>query len=187
MEKKRRTLILLLVLVPSIFILFLIGVLTGGIVVPLIILIALAVALGVLSRKKPELFEDMRPREDLGTKSTRSVPSEPLHYDEVRKTYLELACVNVSGGKNIVVDKTPFVIGRNTVCDFVTANPEVSSRHVRIEYNEEKRLCFATDLRSTNHTFINNDRLEPDAPHPLKQGDILHIANEAYQVEYAHF
>ena len=186
MDKRRRRLTLALIIVPLVFLLFLLGVLLGPIV-PLLLLLALTTALGILYRAKPELFEKLFPKKEQGVPSIRSVPSEPLRHEDIQKTYLELASISASGGPNIVMDSTPFTIGRDATCDYAMDNPEVSGHHLRLEFREEDRICFVTDLNSTNFTYLNTERLPANTPRSLHQGDILQIANEAYQVEYAHF
>lgn len=187
MDKKRRGLMLAIIIVPSIFLLFLIGVLAGSPIVPLVLVLLITVALGVLSRTKPELFEKWFPRKQEKLPSVRSVQSEPLRHEDLQKTYLELASVNASGGKNIIMDSTPFTIGRDITCSYAMNNPEVSGHHLRLEFREEDHICFVTDLNSTNHTYLNTEKLQPNMPRSLHQGDVLQIANEAFQVEYAHF
>ena len=187
MDKKRRRLTLLIIIVPLVFILFLIGVLAGSPIVSLVLIVLLVTALGILYNRKPELFEKLFPKKQASTPSVRSVPSEPPRHDDIRKTYLELASVNASGGKNIIMDCSPFTVGRKPSCDCVMDNPEVSGMHLRLEFREEDRMCFVTDLNSTNFTFLNSEKLEPNKPRSLHQGDILQIANEAFQVEYAQF
>ena len=187
MQDRRSLLLSLIIIIPSLFLLFLSAVLSRTVLTPLILLVLLAVGLGVLSRVKPELFERFKKPEEPAADSVRSVPHEPIRYGDAKKTYLELACVNASGGKNIIMDKTPFTVGRGQGNDFITDNPEVSTHHLRLEYREEDHICFVIDLNSTNFTYLNTEKLPPNKPRSLRQGDLLQIANEAYQVEYAHF
>ena len=59
------------------------------------------------------------------------------------------------------------VIGRNPTADIVIAHPEVSQRHARVFYQEER--FFIEDLKSSNGTFINGQRIQ--APVALREGD----------------
>lgn len=185
-----RTLVLILILVPLAFVLFLVGVFAG---VPglLLVVIALLVAAGIVNRKKPELLKSLlpqkKPRQPEMPQFQPAGSTDRFTHEPLKKTYLELTSVNASSRKSIVMDKADFLIGRSSVCDHVIDNSEVSGRHLRLEYREGDKLCYATDLDSTNYTHLNGTRLNRNRAYPLRQGDILQIANEVYQVEYAHF
>ena len=82
----------------------------------------------------------------------------------------------VSGGE--------FTIGRGTECDWVLPDPErvLSKRHCVVAF--DGRVWRVTDT-STNGTFLNQetDRLDPDAPRLLRDGDRLVFG--AYEIEAA--
>ncbi len=56
---------------------------------------------------------------------------------------------------------------------FHAHNRGVSRKHARITL-QNTRLSVA-DLGSTNGTYINNDKLEPNVEYPLKEGDDLRL------------
>ena len=64
MKDKRSLLLSLIIIIPSLFLLFLSAVLSRTVLTPLILLVLLAVGLGVLSRVKPELFERFKKPEE---------------------------------------------------------------------------------------------------------------------------
>lgn len=186
MNKKK--LYVILGAVPLAFILFLIA-LKFKLPGMLLAVIILVIIVGILYRTKPELFSGLKyekkPEPDLY--SNRGLSSEPIRHDSNKKTYLELTSVNASSSRSIIMEKAVMIVGRDKSCDCTLDNPEVSGRHLRLEYREADNLCYAIDLGSTNHTLLNGIQLVKDEPRVIKQGDILQIANEAYQVEYAHF
>jgi predicted component of type VI protein secretion system len=54
------------------------------------------------------------------------------------------------------------VLGRARDCHVVVDDPRVSSRHARLDVAEGG--AWLVDLRSTNGTFVDGRRLQPDAP-----------------------
>jgi hypothetical protein len=49
----------------------------------------------------------------------------------------------------------------------------VSRVHARVEYREGK--LWVTDLGSSNGTFIEGQRITPNAPHQVRAGQTLHL------------
>lgn len=67
-----------------------------------------------------------------------------------------------------IITKSPFIIGKNSECDFCLDSSYISRKHAQI-------LCkgnrfYLTDLNSTNHTYLAGDRLEPYAETILYSG-----------------
>ncbi len=84
--------------------------------------------------------------------------------------------VTMSGNEATVLsehsfDKDQVAIGRAAGNDVVLPDVEkrVSSRHARIERRGSS--CQLMDLGSTNGTFLNDRKLEPNSASPLKDGD----------------
>ena len=82
---------------------------------------------------------------------------------------------------NIIIDKQSFSIGKDSLhVDYcIKDNPAVSRTHATI--NTVNNEVFLQDCHSTNGTFINNKRLEDGAQEPIKDGDIIKIADEEFQ------
>lgn len=59
-----------------------------------------------------------------------------------------------------VLPDEPVVIGRHGDCDFQVSHPKVSRRHCRVEHAGE--FLRIVDLDSSNGTFINDSRLDPE-------------------------
>jgi len=61
--------------------------------------------------------------------------------------------------------------------------PVISSTHAKIaRINNE---WFITDLNSTNKTYVNGAKLEPNVPVKIKQNDIVILANITFTVREA--
>jgi pSer/pThr/pTyr-binding forkhead associated (FHA) protein len=61
------------------------------------------------------------------------------------------------------------------------AFPVISGRHARIE-RQGARWRIA-DLGSTNKTYVNGAKLEPNTPVQIKKNDVLVLANITFTVE----
>jgi len=77
-----------------------------------------------------------------------------------------------SMGLRYELGEEPLVLGRGEECDIRINDHSVSRRHARIENTGE--TYAATDLQSTNGTFVNHARA---ANSPLQDGDYLRIGN----------
>jgi len=61
--------------------------------------------------------------------------------------------------------------------------PVISSNHAKItRVNDE---WFITDLNSTNKTYVNGAKLEPNVPVKIKQNDVVMLANVTFTVRLA--
>jgi len=83
--------------------------------------------------------------------------------------------------ENIVVYAGTMTIGRRPDNDHVIGgDPFVSGRHARIEASAG--WVEITDLGSTNGTFVNGRRLEPNEPTTLIEGDEVALGKGKYTV-----
>lgn len=73
-------------------------------------------------------------------------------------------------GTEIPLNTDAFV-GRDNGCEIVVDDPEVSGRHARLQYGDDKRFMLR-DVGSTNGTFVNGDRVEV---HALQDHDVVRI------------
>ena len=60
-------------------------------------------------------------------------------------------------GSKMEIEKDKIIIGRHSKCDLVLASPSISAKHARFEKTDQG--CFLTDLRSTNGTLVNGQRI----------------------------
>ncbi len=72
-------------------------------------------------------------------------------------------------GKRVRLAKAVVRIGRAGDNDLVVAEPQVSSHHAELEYRQGH--FYLRDLRSTNGTWINKERLQAETL--LKPGDVV--------------
>jgi hypothetical protein len=61
--------------------------------------------------------------------------------------------------------------------------PVISSNHAKVTRRNGE--WFITDLNSTNKTYINGVKLEPDVPVKIKQDDVVLLANVTFTVRTA--
>lgn len=90
---------------------------------------------------------------------------------------MRLVAQKVSEHLEITVTKSPFVLGRNEnyADGVISINKAVGRKHCSIE--QKGGSYYVTDLNSSNGTQINGKRLAPEQSYPLKNGDILRLAN----------
>lgn len=95
---------------------------------------------------------------------------------------LRIIALNAPMQVEIAVTKDEFVIGKKAeLCDGVVSfNKMISRCHCRI--NKYGNQYTVTDLQSSNGTFINGLRLQPNQPYPIKNGDVIRMANSDFQV-----
>lgn len=74
-------------------------------------------------------------------------------------------------GSRIVPGKEPLIIGRAVEADFQISERSISREHCRI-FSEDGRY-WVEDLGSTNHTWLNDERVERAA---LRDGDLIRIS-----------
>jgi hypothetical protein len=61
--------------------------------------------------------------------------------------------------------------------------PVISSTHAKV--TRANNEWFITDLNSTNKTYVNSVKLEPNVPAKIKQDDIVILANVTFTVRFA--
>src|ERR1700730_13132874 len=79
-----------------------------------------------------------------------------------------LKFVQVSDQKDIVLNRSPFTVGRKVDKDLVIADPRVSRDHAQIM--QEGQEFFLVDLGSKHGTFVNGERVQRQK---LERGDRL--------------
>ena len=79
-----------------------------------------------------------------------------------------LVFVQGSEQKNIVLNRTPFTVGRKVDKDLVIADPRVSRDHAQIM--QQGQEFFLEDLGSKHGTFVNGERIQRQK---LERGDRL--------------
>ena len=97
-------------------------------------------------------------------------------------TVLRIIAMNAPSRVEITVTKDEFVIGKKAeLCDGgIGFNKMISRSHCRI--NRRGNQYTITDLQSANGTYVNRVRLQPNQPHPIKNGDVIRLADSDFQV-----
>lgn len=90
---------------------------------------------------------------------------------------MQLVAQRVNERLEFTVTKSPYVLGRSeTYADGVIGiNKAVGRTHCQIVY--KNNTYYVIDMKSANGTQINGQRLTTEKPYPLKNGDILRLAN----------
>ncbi len=80
------------------------------------------------------------------------------------------------------VTKDEFIIGKKVseVDGAVTFNRMISRVHCKVTRRGSEYTV--TDLKSANGTFINRNRLIPEQAYPIRNGDVVRLANTDFQV-----
>jgi pSer/pThr/pTyr-binding forkhead associated (FHA) protein len=81
----------------------------------------------------------------------------------------------IEAGKVVELNQPVVVIGRQTGCDIVLADNQVSRRHLQISM--QGGTITLTDLGSANGSFVNGQPLPPNVPVPLRPGDNFKIGD----------
>lgn len=102
---------------------------------------------------------------------------------DVAKKPSKLLLVETAGRVQFSVDRDRFILGKNPadVDGIIAFSNAVSRRHCAITKTAEGYAV--TDLGSLNGTFLNKNRLQHDQAYPLKNEDVLRIANVNFRVQ----
>lgn len=95
---------------------------------------------------------------------------------------LRIVAMNSPVRVEVEVTKDVFVIGKNVavVDGVISFNKMISRVHCRI--TRENGQHMIADLQSANGTYVNGVRLVPNQAYPIKNGDIVRLANSDFQV-----
>lgn len=115
-----------------------------------------------------------------GTAEKPEKPETPAAPE--KKQELCLLAMNAPKKVKIRVQKDHFVIGKvgGAVDAGIDFNKMISRVHCCVDRSGNQFTI--TDLGSTNGTFLNGNRLSPNQPQAMKNGDILRLANSIFQV-----
>lgn len=78
-----------------------------------------------------------------------------------------------SSEREVVVDRSPFTIGRTSSCELVIEDEYISRRHAEIIFRDGR--FYISDPGSSNGTFLNGRRLSPGEVAPISDGDLIRI------------
>src|SRR6266851_3425914 len=92
------------------------------------------------------------------------------------------ASLNSPQGR-INLTSTVFTIGRSPGNQVALPDQQASSHHAEIRPDAQGYLLV--DLNSTNGTFVNEQRLAPQSPRLLTNGDVIRIGTTTLSYEIA--
>src|SRR6478752_10810725 len=83
--------------------------------------------------------------------------------------------------ERIELSQLPFTLGRNESCDYQIVSSRISRVHAEIV--REAGVLKIRDLKSTNGTFVNGERIDQ---HCLVDGDLVVIADVQFCLRTSH-
>lgn len=102
-----------------------------------------------------------------------------VFFDSTDITEYKLYALDRKNKRHIELTKFPYTIGKMAGCvDCVLADHSVSRIHARFE-REKDRICL-TDMNSTNGTYKNGLRLQPQETVEIEPGDEIRFGNLNY-------
>ena len=114
-----------------------------------------------------------------GSAPRRNVGSRPVSspIQNVR-----IVSLNAPARMEINITKDEFILGKKAdkVDGVLSFNDKISRVHCKINRNGNQ--CTITDLHSANGTYVNRIRLQPEQPSPIKNGDVVRLANSDFQI-----
>ena len=107
---------------------------------------------------------------------------EDNRQDNTGSGLLRIIAMNAPTRVVFVINKDEFVIGKKAeICDgVIDFNKMISRSHCKIIKRGGQYMI--TDLQSANGTFVNKVKLQPNQPTPVKNGDVIRLANSDFQV-----
>lgn len=112
-----------------------------------------------------------------------SLPESPRRSPPAKPSWGSLypssktASVLATRAEPILLRQSVFGIGRNAHSQLAIPDIMVSSKHCSLVLDEAKGTVCLVDHRSSNGTFVNEVRLEPEAPYYLVHGDVVSLVN----------
>lgn len=86
-------------------------------------------------------------------------------------------------GSVVVLDRPQLRIGRDpSAADYIVADNTAVGRHHADLFCRDGG-CYVVDCNSTNHTYLNGQKLTPGVEYPLQSGDTLLLGDESFHVE----
>ncbi|MEN6521469.1 MAG: FHA domain-containing protein [Armatimonadota bacterium] len=105
---------------------------------------------------------------------------EPVQPVEIHEELPALArLVPKAGGDELLVKQGENTVGRRPANDIVIADPYISGSHAVISASDGS--FSVTDTGSTNGTSVNGERLSPNEPHALTDGDEVTFGQDSFR------
>lgn len=120
---------------------------------------------------------DITSESDATPEQSLEEPVEAVEIHEEEPTVARL--VHASGGDEFIVKPGENTVGRRPANDITIADPYVSGSHAVITASDGS--FSLTDIGSTNGTLVNGERLAPNEPRELQDGDEITFAQVAFR------
>lgn len=102
-----------------------------------------------------------------------------IHSDNVLGRGNEVYLVRQSNNERVIIKKSLFRIGKEiSKVDYCLENTSVSRVHAELMCIDD--TFYIKDINSTNGTYINSERIEPNKLYKIVHGDFIRIANEEF-------
>lgn len=132
----------------------------------------------VLSRE-PEIGRSAPARNRSGAKEEEEICGNTVFFDSVKMTEYKLYALDKKNKKHIELSKFPFTVGKMAGCvDCVLADDSISRIHARFEKVGD--VIQLTDMNSTNGTYRNGLRMQPQETVEIEPGDEIRFGNLNY-------
>lgn len=117
--------------------------------------------------------------------SNGEAPAEAAgaHADVPVQPHLKIYSINAPLQVRFDIGQSEFVLGKNAaaVDGAITFNKAISRVHCKIIFQDGGYSIV--DLGSANGTYVNQNRIAPNQPHLLENGDTLRLANSDFMVQ----
>lgn len=124
-----------------------------------------------------EIELGVEPEFDATPAQSLEEPVQPVEIHEETPTLAQL--VPQGGGEELLIREGNNAIGRRPANDIVIPDPYISGSHAVITAVDGSFTI--TDVGSTNGTSVNGDRLAPDDPRELNDGDEVTLGQSVFR------
>ena len=132
----------------------------------------------VLSRE-PEIGRPAPVRNRSGAQEEEEICGNTVFFDSVKTAEYKLYALDKKNKKHIELTKFPFTVGKMAGCvDCVLTDDSISRIHARFEKVGD--VIQLTDMNSTNGTYRNGLRMQPQETVEIEPGDEIRFGNLNY-------
>jgi hypothetical protein len=141
--------------------------------------------LAVPSRSSPPLptpAPDIQPVKKAEISSTPDEEKTLMGFNEPATARFSQARLKVEcqedpsvNGKTFLIDRDPYIIGREDVCELTIKDNNVSRQHARITLIKSTGYYAITDQKSSNGTRVSGTLLAPDTLATLADGAVIQL------------
>lgn len=118
-----------------------------------------------------------------GSGGKRKIPDNGGSPPNATQPELVFSAMNAPVKLEYRINQPEFLIGKNasSVDGVINFNKTISRVHCKIIY--QNGAYFIVDLGSANGTFINKSRIASQQMNPIKNGDVVRLANSDFMIQ----